>query len=123
MPDYRSMYDGVFLGAWNLVNDKDEHVDVTVTIAKVEGKEIGAPKKNKAGQIKQDRCPVLYFLGKELGFVVNKTNGKTLAGMYGIKTEGWVGKRITLYATTTKMGGDIVDCIRVRVSIPKEGGK
>ena len=120
MPDYRSLYDGVFLGAWNLVNDKDEHVDVTVTIAKVEGKEIGAPKKDKAGRVKQDKCPVLYFLGKELGFVANKTNGKTIGGMYGLKTEAWVGKRITLYATTTKLGGEMVDCIRVRPTIPKE---
>lgn len=116
------MYDSDYLGAWNLVNGKGEQIDVTVTILRVEAKEIGAPKTagEERQRSKKDRCPVLYFEGKELGFVVNKTNGKTIAGMYGTKTEQWIGKKITLYPTTTKFGREIVDCIRVRPTVPKE---
>lgn len=106
--DYRTMFDpGEYLGAWDLKGR-----DVDVTIVKVEARTL----KNKQGS---NRKPVIFVKGSDRGVVINKTNGKTIAAIYGKDTTKWVGKRITLYATTTSAGGETVDCIRVRPEPPK----
>ena len=107
--DYRSMFDREYIGAWDL-----ENKDVTVTIARVEAKELVGSKGVKA------KKPIVYFEGTAKGLACNKTNGKTIAGMYGNDTAHWIGKRVTLYATTTSMGSDTVECIRVRPGIPPD---
>ena len=106
MTDYRSMFDRDYLGAWDLPHD------VTVTISKVEARKL------KNGSSKANSKPVLFFQGKEKGMACNKTNGKTIAAMYGPDIEKWIGKRVTLYATTTTFGSDTVECIRVRPAVP-----
>jgi hypothetical protein len=122
--DVRGMFDRDYLGSWNLVDSKGEKVDVTVTIAKVTPVHVGREVKKDGIVIKKpDKKPCLSFVGKELGMVCNKTNAKTIAGMYSNDTEKWVGKQITLYATTTKFGSDTVDAIRVRPTIPKGATK
>ena len=108
MPDYRSLYDREYIGAWDLPHD------VTVTIERVEARKL----QNKT---KTNTKPVIFFAGREKGFACNKTNGKTIAAMYGNDVEKWVGKRVTLYATTTTFGSDTVECIRVRPMVPKDG--
>jgi hypothetical protein len=100
------MYDRDYIGAWDLPHD------VTVTISKVEAKKI----RNKS---KGDTKPVLFLEKTDKAFVCNKTNGKTIAAMYGTDVEKWVGKRITLYASTTTFGNDTVECIRVRPTVPE----
>lgn len=110
MAHYRSMYNNDYIGAWDLPRD------ATVTIRKVEAK-------NLTSQRGKDKKPVIYFEGREKGFVVNKTNAKAIAGMYGVDTDAWVGKRITLYATTTSAGGETVACIRVKPSVPSGKGQ
>ena len=107
--DYRSMYGGKYVGAWDL----EGKGEVTVTIASVRGEELT----NKGGK---DKRPVLTFKETEKSLVLNKGNGKTIATLYGTKVSAWVGKRITLYATKTQLGGDTVDAIRVRPQIPVE---
>lgn len=85
----------------------------TVTIARVVGGEVTGVggKKNKK--------PVLYFEGKSKPLAIGATIGKAIERMYGPKTEEWVGKRITLYVTTTNaMSGEVVSCIRVRPTVP-----
>lgn len=93
--------------------------DCTVTIAKVTGGEI----KGTGG--KKSKKPLCYFResrdNRPLG--LNSTNCKTIAAMYGNDTAGWVGKRITLYPTTTTFGPDTVECIRVRPGVPSEKAK
>jgi hypothetical protein len=114
MADWRSMYEGKYLGAWNLVDAEGNKRDCVVMIEKVEASEIvgDGGKKNKK--------PLIYFRGKSLPMVVGKTVGKTIAAMYGNETRAWSGKRITLYSTTTSVGGEEKDCIRVRPLIPSE---
>lgn len=88
--------------------------DCTVTIERVTGGEI----KGTGG--KKSKKPLCYFRESKdkrpLG--LNSTNCKTIAVMYGNDTAEWVGKRVTLYPTTTNFGGETVDCIRVRPGIP-----
>lgn len=110
MTDYRSLYDKDFIGAWDLKDDKD----TTVTITKVVGGSLVGPGGRKS------KKPIIYMRGTEKGFAVNSTNGKVIAAMYSNHVEQWVGKRITLYKSTTRNpnGDGEVDCIRVRPQIP-----
>lgn len=87
--------------------------DVVVTIATVSMENM----KLRGGVAK--RKPVLTFNGTKKKFCLNVTNADSIASMYGTKAENWIGKRITLYPTTTKMGRDTVDCIRIRESKAK----
>jgi hypothetical protein len=50
---------------------------------------------------------------------LNKTNAKTIARLYGNNPGAWTGKLITLYPATTSVGGEDMDCIRVRNETPK----
>lgn len=56
-------------------------------------------------------------LGKKL--ILNKTNAKLIAATTNEKNvERWIGKEITLYATTCKgTRGETMDCIRVRAKV------
>lgn len=105
--DWRSMFDRDYIGAWDLAGR-----DVVVTIAAVKAGELGRGNK-------KERKPVVFFDGKEKGFALNKTNAKTIAGMYGNDTAKWIGRRITIYPSQTMFGSEQVDCIRVRPTPPK----
>lgn len=59
--------------------------------------------------------PILYFVGKEKGLVLNQTNAGTLATALGDDTETWHGQTVTLFTTTTQFNGRTVPCIRLRV--------
>ncbi len=115
--DWRAMFEGKYLGAWNLIDADGNRRDVTVTIEAVAAELIVGEggKKNKK--------PVLRFVGKDLPMVIGKTVGKTIAAMYGNDTKTWLGKRITLYPATTEVGGETKDCIRVRPGVPPEPRK
>ncbi len=88
--------------------------DVTVTIEKVTGGELTGQGGRKA------KKPLAFFRGKQKPLALNSTNCKTIAALYGNDTTEWAGKAITLYPTTTTMGGDTVDCIRVRPEKPAQ---
>lgn len=108
MADYRSMFDRDYIGAWDLGGK-----DVTVTIANVKAGELTSQGNRKS------KKPIVFFQGKDKGFALNKTNAKTIAQLYGNDTTQWVGKRITIFPTTTTFGSETVDCIRVRPRIPQ----
>jgi hypothetical protein len=107
--DVRTLYDKEFLYSFDL-----QGRDVTVVIERV-----------KAGVLtgvggKKNKKPVVYFRGKEKGLGLNITNARTIAAMYGgFDVEKWIGKAVTLYATTTTFGDKTVDCIRIRPEIPR----
>lgn len=88
--------------------------DVTLTITSV-SKE---PLKMMDGSTKHKM--LLRFKGTEKKLVCNKTNADSIAQLYGTKAEEWVGKRVTLYPTRCLAFGDMVDCVRVRETVPPE---
>lgn len=116
--DYRGMFDRDFIGFWDL-GGKDRTLEIAqIKMGKLSSRE--NPKK--------ERKPLIWFVGADgeltkKGWIVNKTNGATIAGMYGPKPADWIGKRVTLFATTCSVGGRTVECIRVRPKIPLEAVK
>lgn len=57
------------------------------------------------------------FPGKSFG--LNKTNASTIAKLHGPDTDGWAGKRITIYPTEVQFQAEMVLSIRVRLTVPK----
>lgn len=105
--DYRKMYDEKdFLYAFNLDGDR------TLEISSVSRGEVTGENNRKS------KKPILTFVGEPKKLALNKTNGKIVSKLYGKETESWIGKRITIYPTTTTFGPDTVDCIRVRPAVP-----
>ena len=59
--------------------------------------------------------PIVYFEETDKGFIINKTNARTIGLQHGNEMEGWAGKKVTLFATTTDSFGEKnVPCVRVR---------
>lgn len=84
--------------------------DVTVTIDFVVREQITGT----GG--KKEECTVAHLKGAK-PFILNATNCKTIAKLYGNFIEDWAGRQITLFATTTKMGGETVECLRIRPKV------
>lgn len=109
MPDYRTMYDeSEYVAAADLKGR-----DVTLTIASCVGGVIVGERGRKT------KKPVVHFKEAKKGLALNKTNGKTIARLYGPEVAGWAGKRITLFPTQTDSKDGVVDCIRVRPEVPR----
>jgi len=107
MPDVRAYFEKAFLYSFHL-----DGKDCTVTIDKV----VQGAVQGTDG--KKTKKPLVYFKGKEKPLALNITNVRTIGAMYGFKAEDWVGKRITLYPTTTTFGPKTVDCVRIRPTVP-----
>lgn len=110
--DFRTMYDREYIGAFDLPEGKG---DLTLTIAKCTGGELTAMGGRKS------KKPIVHFKETSVKpLICNKTNGKTIAAMYGNHVEGWAGKRVTLYRGSTRNpeDGGNVDCIRIRPAAP-----
>ena len=79
---------------------------VSVTIREVRMEEVGRTKEQK---------PVVYFMGKDKGVVLNRVNSNKIAELAGsFDTEDWGGTVIAIYPTETEFAGETVECIRVK---------
>lgn len=62
-----------------------------------------------------DKKPVLYFIGKEKGMVLNRTNSNTITELMGTaETDAWHGHRIQLITAMVDFQGKRVPAIRVQ---------
>lgn len=97
--------------------DIPEDTPVTVRMDRVEMDDVGA-------KGKKEMKPVLFFIGKEKGLVLNKTNTNTISAAYGDDSENWHGKPIQIYRTETEYAGERVECLRLRVpkAAPSQNG-
>lgn len=68
----------------------------------------------KIEEVGEEHKPALYFIGKEKGIILNKTNANTIAELYGDDTEEWSDQEIEIYPSETDYQGKRVPCIRVR---------
>lgn len=63
--------------------------------------------------------PLLTLSGTDKLFVCVKTNGRTIADLYGDDPRAWVGKRITLYAAhNVSSPRGLTDALRIRDKAP-----
>jgi hypothetical protein len=102
------LYPGKYLKAADLRGK-----DVTVTISDIEPRH-----ELQSTNGKKEKKPVVHMAGKEKLWIMNKTNAKTIAGIYGNEVTAWIGNRVILFPTTVQAGGQTHDCIRVRSNKP-----
>ena len=108
LKDYRSIFESDSLKSWHLQGTERTFEIESVGTYTARSKDGGTAK-----------MPGVRFKRVPLPFGMNKTNAKTVAQLYGKDMREWVGQRITLYPTTTRMAGDVVDCIRIRPKKPE----
>lgn len=97
-----------YIGAYSL----EEGQDLTVVIESVRRDVVTGT----GG--KKEECTIAYLKGQK-PFILNNTNSKSIAKLYGPYIEDWSGKPITLFASTTKLAGDTVECLRIRPVVAK----
>ena len=69
------------------------------------------------GEVEQK--PVAYFEENVLPMVLNVTNCKAIEKLYGTgDVYSWVGKKIQVFATITRVAGEAVPCLRIENVIP-----
>ena len=49
--------------------------------------------------------PIMRFMGKDKGLVLNKTNSQICAGVWGAETDAWQGQKLELYAQPVMFQG------------------
>lgn len=104
---YKKLQNPDYIGAYSL----DEGKDMTVTILSVSREFVTGDKGKK------DECIVAKLKGQK-PMILNATNCKTISQMYGPYIEDWSGKSITLFASTTSLKGETVECLRIRLTTP-----
>lgn len=77
--------------------------------------------KMKSRKGKEESKWVLYFQETSKGFVMNKTNAKRIAILYGKMTGDWAGKQITLYTEEVRAFGETHNALRVAIATPNNG--
>ncbi len=101
MPNINDSFPSNYLKASDL-----QASPVVVTIDRVEFEAVGRDREMKA---------VVYFIGKQKGIVLNKTNARKITEISGSAlTEEWHGVAVVIYPTETEFAGETVECIRVK---------
>jgi len=98
----------MLLGSHNL-NDGEELI-ATIRAVTIEAI------KNTSGQT--EHVPVLHFEGKMPPMVLNITNSRSIASLYGEHYDHWVGCSIQIFATKVKAFGQETTALRIREAIP-----
>lgn len=69
---------------------------------------------------KSDQKPVVYLRGKEKGWILNKTNARAIAKVYGPEVSAWLGKTVVIMSAEVEAHGEMVDAIRVNVEATRK---
>lgn len=118
--DVRLLFPNEYVSAADLIEAqrKSGRSGVALTIASVA---VETLKTNKG----EERKPIVHFKemisrhkagkGPEKKLVLNKTNAKSIAKLYGYETDAWVGRSVTLFPTQCEAFGETVDCVRIMI--------
>lgn len=104
VPDYKKLFTGKYLASPDLGKNEP-----TVKIARV----ISEVVKDEEKKTERTRW-IVFFEGKDKGMLLNRTNATLIAALCKSNmTEDWVGHSITIGVRDVKMGGELVDGLRV----------
>jgi hypothetical protein len=103
MPNINDYFPSKYLKAPDL-----QGASPVVTIARVMVEPAGRTREPK---------PVVYFVGKTKGLLLNKTNALALEQIAGSpQTEQWIGVKVKLVAATATFGGESFAVVRVQAA-------
>lgn len=87
--------------------------EVTVTIDRV----VMEPFRDPRTRV-EARKPVMYFQKAKRGLIVNRTNWRAVADLYGDESDNWAGKQIVLAPEMVDAYGKQTKAVRVRRARP-----
>lgn len=94
-----------YLGVYSLPNGKDIILTIDKVVRELVTSEGG----------KKEECTVIHFKEKQKPMILNRTNSKMITKLYGTPyIEEWSGHKIKIGASTTKLKGENVECLRIR---------
>lgn len=108
---WKNFLDKDYLGSHNL----EAGEEMLLTIEKFVGEE---DVKNADGKTSQKT--VLYFKENVPKMIMNITNGNVISSLYGTHPDGWIGKKIQVFATPVKAFGKTQDALRIRDFKPRD---
>lgn len=109
MTHFKKLQNPHYIGAYSL-NPGEER---TVTVDRITTEQVTGPDGRK-----KEECVVAYLVG-EKPMILNVTNCKTLAALYGTPyVELWAGKKFTIYAATVNAFGGPVEALRIKNTLP-----
>lgn len=103
--DWRTLFKGAYLTAIEFAGRQPTFTIRSVTTIDLEQED---------GQTKAKA--VVSFDEHDRGWVICKTNAMCVAAMFGNDTDGWIGKKVTLFATDVQVGKECKPGIRVKGS-------
>lgn len=109
---WKQLQNNDWIGAYALQDGQD----LTLTIDKAMQEQV------TGNNGKREMCLTVHWLERDYKpMIVNRTNAKTITKVTGSPyIEDWHGKQITLYVDTTRLGSDLVECLRIRPYAPKQ---
>ena len=109
---WKQLQNNDWIGAYALQDGQD----LTLTIDKAMQEQV------TGNNGKREMCLTVHWLERDYKpMIVNRTNAKTITKVTGSPyIEDWHGKQITLYVDTTRLGSDVVECLRIRPYAPKQ---
>ena len=109
---WKQLQNNDWIGAYALQDGQD----LTLTIDKAMQEQV------TGNNGKHEMCLTVHWLERDYKpMIVNRTNAKTITKVTGSPyIEDWHGKQITLYVDTTRLGSDLVECLRIRPYAPKQ---
>lgn len=114
MAKQRALLGGKLLNPCDYLAAVELTGDLTLTVASVQHEKLF-----REGLREAEIKPTLSFKESPKKLVLSaRENEDIMCRLYGSVAEEWVGKPVTLYATTTRLGRDTVPCIRIRDRAP-----
>lgn len=101
---WKQLVNTAYLGAYSLVDGQD----MTIVIESVSRDVV------VGANGKKEECTVAKIKGNK-PMILNRTNCKAITKLYDTPfIEDWAGKQITIFASTAKLAGEVVECLRIR---------
>jgi len=89
--------------------------ELNITIAGWEYEEFEDPRTKE-----KDRKPVLSFQKTDKRLILNVTNAKTIASIFGEETDNWAGKQICLFTKDVEAFGEMKNAIRIKAPVDNQ---
>lgn len=110
---WKRLINPLYLGAYSLPPGGDLTVRIDYVVREIV----------KGTDGKEEECTVARMVD-EKPMILNRTNSKSIAKLYGPYIEDWAGKEITLFASKTKVAKEVVECLRIRPAVtPQRAAK
>ena len=97
------LFNEMFPSPWLKADDIGDGLNLTI-------KQISTEQVGKEKEVK----PVIHWQEDYKSMILNKTNGKSIASMYGDDSADWIGKTIDLYQTAVEVASETYQVVRVK---------